>query len=327
MFNLKKISEEIEGILEGDASFEVKNLKTLEEAEEDDLSFLTNLKYLDNAKKSKAKTILLPENIKIEGKFLIKHKDPYFALTKLIPLFYPPLNLETEFYENTFISKKAEIERDVFISPDVYIGPFCKIKNGTKIYSGVVLMGFIEIGKNCIIYPNVSIYPRVKICDNVIIQGGAVIGSDGFGFAFYQGKYHKIPQVGGVLIEDDVEIGANTTIDSGTLSPTIIGKGTKIDNLVQIAHNVKIGKNCILTGQVGIAGSTEIGDGSMFGGQSGAVGHIKIGKNVKVSAKCGVSKDIPDGYHISGFPSIPHKLFLKREALLNKMAKGGEDED
>jgi UDP-3-O-[3-hydroxymyristoyl] glucosamine N-acyltransferase len=327
MFNLKEIAEKIDGILEGDASFEVKGLKILKEAEEDDLSFLTNQKYLKDAINSKAKAVLTFENVKIEGKFLIKHKDPYYALSKLIPFFYPPLNLETEFIANTFISKKAEIEKDVLMAPNVFVGPFCKIKKGTKIFSGVVLMGYVEIGENCIIYPNVSIYPRVKIGDNVIIQGGAVIGSDGFGFAYYDGKYHKIPQVGGVLIEDDVEIGSNTTIDCGTLSPTKIGKGTKIDNLVQIGHNVIIGKNCILTGQVGIAGSTEVGDGSMFGGQSGAVGHIKIGKNVKVSAKCGVTKDIPDGLYVSGFPSIPHNLWLKREALINKLSKGGKDED
>ncbi len=327
MFNLKEIAEKIGGNLEGDPSFEVKSLKTLKEAKEKDLSFLTNLKYLKESESSRAKAVLTFENVKIEGKFLIKHKDPYFALSVIIPLFYPPLNLETDFLPDTFISNKSEIDEKVFIDKNVFIGPYCKIKKGTKVYSGVVLMGHIEIGKNCIIYPNVSIYPRVKIGSNVIIQAGAVIGSDGFGFAFYEGKYHKIPQVGGVLIEDDVEIGANTTIDCGTLSPTIIGKGTKIDNLVQIGHNVIIGKNCILTGQVGIAGSTEIGDGTMFGGQSGAVGHIKIGKNVKVSAKCGVTKDVPDGMQVSGFPSIPHKLWLKREALINKLSRGGKDED
>lgn len=327
MFSLRIIAEKIEGIIEGDEDFEVQNLRTLREAGDKDLSFLTNLKYLEEARNSKAKAILTSENIKIEGKYLIKHKDPYFALSKLIPLFYPPLNLETEFLEGTFISNQALIEEDVFIGKNVYMGPFCKIKKGTKIYPGAVLLGYIEIGENCIIYPQVSIYPRVKIGNNVTIHSGAVIGSDGFGFAFHKGEYHKIPQVGGVLIEDFVEIGSNSTIDCGTLSPTVIGKGTKIDNLVQIAHNVIIGKNCILTGQVGIAGSTEIGDGTIFGGQSGAVGHIKIGKNVRVSAKCGVTKDIPDGIQVSGFPSMEHKFWLKREALINKLAKGGEDDE
>lgn len=327
MFSLKKIAQEIGGIVEGDSSFEVESLKTLKDASERDISFLTNLKYLKEAKDSKAGAILVPENIKIEGKNLIKHKDPYFALSKIIPIFYPPLGLETSFFPETFVSMDFKKEKDVIISPGVYIGPKCRAGKGTKIYPGAVLMGYVEVGENCIIYPNVSIYPRVKIGNNVIIHSGAVIGSDGFGFAFYEGKYHKVPQVGGVLIEDDVEIGANTTIDCGTLSPTIIGKGTKIDNLVQIAHNVIIGKNCILTGQVGIAGSTEIGDGTIFGGQSGAVGHIKIGKNVRVSAKCGVTKDTPDGIQVSGFPSMEHKQWLRREAIINKISKGGKDDE
>lgn len=328
MLSIKEISQEIGAIFEGDGSFLIESIKTLKDAKENDLSFLTNIKYKKDSINSKAKAILVPQDLKIEGKILIKHKDPYFALSKIIPIFYPPLRLETEYLKNTFISKEAEIKERVYIAPNVYIGPFCKIEKGTKIYSGTVLLGYIDVGENCIIYPNVSIYPRVKIKNNVIVQSGAVIGSDGFGFANYAGKYYKIPQVGGVLIEDDVEIGANTTVDCGTLSPTIIGEGTKIDNLVQIAHNVIIGKNCILTGQVGIAGSTEIGDGTIFGGQSGAVGHIKIGKNVKVSAKCGVSKDVQDGTWVSGFPSIEHKLWLKREALINKLAKGEKkDED
>lgn len=327
MLTLKKIAEEINGTVIGEENFEVENLKVLKEAGERDLSFLTNLKYLNELKNSKAGAFLVPENLKLEGKNLIKHKDPYFALSKLIPIFYPPLKLETSFIPGTTISLDFKIEENVFLGSNVYIGPNCKVGKGTKIFPGVVLIGFVEIGKNCIIYPNVSIYSRVKIGDNVIIHSGAVIGSDGFGFAYYEGKYHKIPQVGGVIIEDDVEIGSNTSIDSGTLSPTIIGKGTKIDNLVQIAHNVIIGKNCILTGQVGIAGSTEIGDGTIFGGQSGAVGHIKIGKNVKVSAKCGVTKDVPDSTWVSGFPSIEHKLWLKREALINKIARGGKNED
>ncbi len=327
MISLREIAQKINGFVEGDENFIVENFKTLKEAKERDLSFLTSQKYEKEALSSEANSLLVDHNTKIPLKNLIKHKNPYYALSIIIPIFYPPLNLETKFLKGKMVSRDAEIEEGVFLAPNVYIGPFCKVRKNCKIHSGVVLLGYIEIDENTVIFPNTTIYPRVKIGKNVIIHGGSTIGSDGFGFAFFEGKYHKIPQVGGVIIEDEVEIGACTTIDSGTLSPTIIGEGTKIDNLVQVAHNVIIGKNCILVGQVGISGSTEIGDGTIFGGQSGAVGHIKIGKNVKVSAKCGVTKDVPDGEQVSGFPSISHKLWLKREAIINKIARGGKDDE
>ena len=179
----------------------------------------------------------------------------------------------------------------------------------------------VGVGDHCVLYPGVTVYPRCKIGNRVILQAGAVIGSDGFGFAFHDNRYHKIPQVGGVILEDDVEVGANATIDAGTLTPTRVGEGTKIDNLVQIAHNVKIGKHTAMAALVGIAGSTRIGDYCLFGGQSGAVGHLVIGDRVQVTGKTGVSENVADGLTVSGFPSRTHRQWLKEQALLRRLPK------
>ena len=177
----------------------------------------------------------------------------------------------------------------------------------------------VWVGDDTVIFPNAVLYPRVTVGKRCVIHGGAVLGADGFGFAFHEGRYHKIPQVGGVRLGDDVEIGANTCVDAGTLAPTVIGDGTKLDDLVMVAHNVKVGRHAVLVGQVGIAGSTVIGDHCVFAGQSGAVGHITIGKGVRVTAKTGVAKDTPDGSMVSGFPARDHRVWLKEQAALARL--------
>ncbi len=208
------------------------------------------------------------------------------------------------------------------ISEHAIVDNSAEIGDRSIIHSGAFIGAGVKIGKNCVIHPNASITHAI-IGDNVIIHHGASIGQDGFGYAFHNGKYHKIPQLGRVIIENDVEIGANTCIDRGAGPDTVIGEGTKIDNLVQIAHNVKIGKHCIIVAQVGISGSTEIGDHSVLGGQVGIVGHLKIGKGVQVAAQSGVFRDLKDKEIVGGSPCVPLRQHHKQTIMLNKLTTHG----
>jgi UDP-3-O-[3-hydroxymyristoyl] glucosamine N-acyltransferase len=316
MFPLDQLAERIGGRVEGDAGFQPSGLKTLEDAGPADLAFVTSPKYIALARASAAGAFLVDDKLSIPGKPLLRHADPYYALSLLIPLFYPEPQDKPG---DRLISSAAAIDPEARIYPGAVVGPRVTLGRGVVVHSGAVLMRDILVGEQSVIFPNATVYPRVRIGKRCVIHGGAVLGADGFGFAFHEGRYHKIPQVGGVVLEDDVEVGANTAVDAGTLSPTVVGEGTKLDDLVMVAHNVRIGKHCVLTGHVGIAGSTTIGDHAVFAGQSGAVGHIRIGKGVRVTAKTGVSKDVPDGAMVSGFPSRDHRQWLKEQAALAKL--------
>jgi UDP-3-O-[3-hydroxymyristoyl] glucosamine N-acyltransferase len=219
------------------------------------------------------------------------------------------------------IASNAKLGNDVAVGAFTVIGDDVTIGDGTVIYSNVTIEPGATIGSNCIVYPQVSIYAGSKIGDRCIIHSGVVIGSDGYGFATHGGRHHKIPQIGIVRIENDVEIGAGTTIDRAALGETVIGEGTKIDNLVQIAHNVRVGKHCLLVSQVGIAGSTELGDYVVVAGQSGFAGHLKIGSGVQVAAKSAVLRDVPDNTKVMGSPAMPFREFARREATLKRLTK------
>jgi UDP-3-O-[3-hydroxymyristoyl] glucosamine N-acyltransferase len=225
------------------------------------------------------------------------------------------------------VSAQASIAASAKLGENVAVGPFATIGekvvlgNNVTVFQGASIEAGSNVGDDCIIYPNVVIYDGTRIGRRCIIHAGVVIGSDGYGFALNQGKHHKIPQIGIVRIEDDVEIGAGTTIDRAALGETVIGEGTKIDNLVQIGHNVKIGKHCLLVSQVGIAGSTELGDHVAVAGQSGFSGHLKIGHRVQVAAKSAVLEDVPDDAKVMGSPAIPFKEFARRQATLKRLAR------
>ncbi|MEJ2629598.1 MAG: UDP-3-O-(3-hydroxymyristoyl)glucosamine N-acyltransferase, partial [bacterium] len=220
-------------------------------------------------------------------------KNPYFAFSKVVKLFHPEkLLIEKGIHDTAVIGKHTKLGKDVSLGARVVIGRECTIGDRTVIMPGVVIGDGVKIGEDCRIHANVSIREKVVINNRVIIHNGTVVGSDGFGFALEQGKYHKIPQIGTVVIEDDVEIGANTTIDRAALGETVIARGTKIDNLIQIAHNCKIGEDCVIASQAGISGSTTIGKRVQIGGQAGFIGHITIGDNAIIAAQSGVSKSI-----------------------------------
>jgi UDP-3-O-[3-hydroxymyristoyl] glucosamine N-acyltransferase len=247
--------------------------------------------------------------------------DPYFAFARIMVRWFSNRPMPKGISPKAVISSSAKLGQNVVLGHFAIIGDEVVIGNNVTIFQGVSVEAGSIIGDDCIIYPNVTIYDGTRIGHRCIIHSGVVIGSDGYGFALHEGKHHKIPQIGIVRIEDDVEIGAGTTIDRAALGETVIGEGTKIDNLVQIGHNVKVGKHCLLVSQVGIAGSTELGDYVAVAGQSGFSGHLKIGNRVQVAAKSAVLADVPDDTKVMGSPAVPFTEFARRHAALKKLAR------
>lgn len=312
--SLDKIAEWVGGKIVGDPHLRIGGIASIEEAKPGEITFLANPKYASKAMQTRASAILVRAKIDGVSCALLVVEDPYFAFTRLLSRFHPPRRYPAE------VDPRAAIGKEVLLGTGVSIGPFVTVEDRARIGdrvrlgAGVFVGEGSEIGEDSLIYPNVTLREGVKIGKRVIIHSGTVIGSDGFGFAPHQGKYHKIPQVGGVIIEDDVELGANVTVDRATLGNTIIGAGTKVDNLVQIGHNVTVGADSILVAQVGISGSAKIGRHVTLAGQVGVAGHLMIGDNVVVGGKSGVTKDIPAGENVSGFPPLPHKAWLKAQA-------------
>ena len=309
---LAEIADIVNGKVVGDKNLVITGLNGLQEARAGDITFLANPKYIPLLKKTAASAIITARNVKAPGKSIIQTDNPSLAFADLIACV---TGSSVPSFKGTHPT--AIIADDAQIGASVSIGPFAVIETGvrigddTTIYSGCYVGRDTSIGSGGLIYPNVIIRERVTIGKNVIIHGGTVIGSDGFGYVKVEGVHKKIPQIGTVVIEDDVEIGANTTIDRARFDRTIIGKGTKIDNLVQIAHNVVLGENCIIISQVGISGSVSVGKGAILAGQAGVTGHLKIGEGAIVNAQSGVTKSIPPHQHVIGFPAKPH-IQMKR---------------
>ena len=286
----------------GDADIIIHRVNEIQNAQKNEITFIGNNKYKKYLKVTKASVVIVKKELEDQFDNLIISDDPQASMAKISHL---------------FLSNRGLLKKE--IHPEAVIDPTAKVGKNCNIGANSVIGREVEIGDNVIIYSNVTVYDNVEIKDNCIIHAGTVIGSDGFGFTFDENKFNKIPQLGKVIIGKDVEIGANCCIDRGSIGNTIIGEGTKIDNHVHIAHNVKIGKHCAFAGQVGIAGGAVIGDYCVFGGKSAINGHIHIGNNVKIAAMTGVSKDIKDGMIVSGIPAIPIRDFRKREAIFRKL--------
>ncbi len=299
----------------------ITGCNTLEDAGPQDISFLANPKYAPLLKKTKAGAVILSEHYKDNYSTCLITPEPYLDFSKVLKLFEPPKYIFDGQNNLSFVHPTAQLDEEVIIFPFVFIGPNTRIKKGTVLYSGVYIGEGCSIGEKCILYPNVVIMDNCTIGNRVILYPGVVIGSDGFGYAWNDKskKHEKVPQIGQVVIEDDVEIGANTTVDRATLGKTIIRKGVKIDNLVQIGHNVEVGENSILVAQVGIAGSTKVGNNCAIGGQVGIAGHITIGDNVKIGAKSGVNRSIKSNSIVTGAPAVDHRFFLKLTATMLKL--------
>ena len=249
----------------------------------------------------------MPAPFTSSTKTLIRVRDPRVAFARVLPLFFPPEEPPAGIAPGAVIAPSAQVD------PSAHIGPHCVIGDRARIGARCVLKGGNHVGTDCQLgeevwlFPNVVLYPQTQIGNRVRIHAGAVIGADGYGYVLDQGKHRKVPQIGNVIIEEDVEIGANTTIDRGALGSTVIGRGSKIDNLVMIGHNVRVGENCLLVSQVGIAGSTKLGNYCVLAGQAGLAGHLNIGHQVTIAAQSGVMRDIPDGQKVFGSPALPDR--------------------
>ena len=317
---LEELAKLVGGVRVGNARFRIMGVAPVENAGVYDITFAENPKILDIAVKGDAGAVIAKHGDSLQGKSGILVDNPRLAFARTLEVFAPHIpclsegvHKESIVHETAVIGKGARIGSNVTIEARVVLG------EGVVLYPGVYVGEDTKIGQGTVIYPNVVIRERVSIGRGVIIHGGVIIGSDGFGFVTSENKHHKIPQTGTVIIEDDVEIGANTCIDRGTMGATIIGKGTKIDNLVQVGHNVRIGENCIVVAQTGIGGSSEIGEGSVIAGQVGIRDHVKIGPGSTVAGLTLVSTNLPPGSFVSGRPARPHKEQLKMEAASRKL--------
>ena len=316
-----EIVEFVGGSYAGPGDLEIAGVAPLSSAGSGQLSFLSNPKYVSQLATTGAGAILVSKSLEGDDRRFIRVDDPYFSLARVVARWFAKRPMPSGISPQASVAQSAKLGNDVAVGAFTVIGDDVTIGDGTVIYPNVTIEPDTTIGSNCIVYPQVSIYAGSKIGDRCIIHSGVVIGSDGYGFATHGGRHHKIPQIGIVRIENDVEIGAGTTIDRAALGETIIGEGTKIDNLVQIAHNVRVGKHCLLVSQVGIAGSTELGDYVVVAGQSGFAGHLKIGSGVQVAAKSAVLRDVPDNTKVMGSPAVPFREFARREAALKRLTK------
>ncbi len=323
-FKIKNLSKIIDAIIIGDKNLIINGLSDIETAKKGDLTFLSNLKYKKFLSSTKASAIIVDDSIELPLKTnltFLKVKDSYFTFGLLLSEIQKQNISKKEGIEKpSFIDSSSNINKEVYIGAFSYIGKNVKIGKGTKIFPYSYLGENTEIGENTIIYPGVKIYDSSKIGNKCIIHANSVIGSDGFGFAPNQkGEYLNIPQVGNVIIKDNVSIGSNTVIDRATLKSTIIEKGVKMDNLIQIAHNVIVGENTIIAAQSGVAGSSIIGKNNMLGGQVGIVGHLKLGDNIKYAAQTGVTKNMKGNQTLIGYPAMEKEKYIKSYIIFKKL--------
>jgi UDP-3-O-[3-hydroxymyristoyl] glucosamine N-acyltransferase len=320
---VKKTLNEIAAFLNcsvnGDGGIVIERIRGIDEAGPGDLTFVANAKYKKKMETTGASAILVAPGTSCAGKNLLVVADPYVALGRLLSLFHPEDEETAGISNNATVEAEADVSPEAVVYPGVHICRGARVEKRAVLYPGVFIGRDAAVGEGSILYPGVTVYRRCLIGRGVVLHAGVVVGGDGFGFALPGQENRKIPQVGYVQIDDDVEIGANTTIDRGTLGRTWIQRGVKIDNLVQIAHNVVIGENSIIVSQVGISGSTQLGKGVVIGGQAGVVGHIRIGDGVMAAARAGIHKDVPPGQIVAGSPHMPHREWLKLEACLPKL--------
>ncbi len=316
---LRELAEWVDGTVVGDGETEISGVASIEDARVGEIAFIATPKYLPKLKETNASAIIVSKEVSQADKPLLCVSNPHLAFAKVLTLFfgkpYEPKGIDS----HSWISSTARLGKDLTLYPFVYIGDRCSIGDRVTFYPGVYVGEDSAIGEDSILYSNVSVYPGAVIGKRVILHSGVVVGSDGFGYVKEGKKNVKIPQVGGVEIEDDVEIGANTTIDRAALGKTIIRRGVKIDNLVQVAHNVLIGEDSILCAQAGISGSTKIGSNVTLAGQVGVVDHVEIGDNVIVGAQAGVAHDLPGNQGYVGTPALPHREFLRAITVFPKL--------
>jgi UDP-3-O-[3-hydroxymyristoyl] glucosamine N-acyltransferase len=303
----------------GDASLVLKRFAPADRAQSGDLTFAENENYLARAEQSAASAIIIDGPAASSSKTLIRVPNARVAFAKVLPLFFPEPGFAAGIHPTAIVPASA------WVDATAHIGPYCILGEKVRIGARSVLQGLNSVGADSLIgedvnlFPNVTLYPRTEVGNRVRIHSGTVVGSDGFGYVLDNGVHRKVSQIGNVIICDDVELGANVTVDRGALGPTIIGKGTKIDNLVQIAHNVTVGEHCIIVSQVGVSGSTKLGNYVILGGQVGLAGHLKIGNRVSVAAQSGVMNNIPDGEKWIWTPAQPDRQAKRQMIALQQL--------
>lgn len=306
--------------LEGEGDVEIRRVTGLDQAGPGDLTFFTNPRYSDALRATAASAVILGEQAPPAPCAMLRSRQPYVDVARALELFADPWRPPRGIHPLAHVADDATVAADASVGPFAVVGPGARIGGATVIYPHVTIGRAAVLGDGCVIHARVSIREGVRLGNRVVVQDGAVIGSDGYGFARTpEGTHHKIPQHGGVIIEDDVEIGANTTIDRPAVGETRIGAGTKIDNLVQIAHGVQIGRNVLLAGQVGVAGSTTIEDAVVLAGQVGVAGHLTVGQGVIATAQTGIPNSLEAGAFVSGYPAIDNRDWLKSSAVFRKL--------
>ena len=314
-----ELAKQLAGEITGDANATLTGFAMIDRAQPGDLTFAENAEYFAAAEASAATAIIAGKDFSSDKKILIRVANPRLAFAKALAIFFPEPQFAPGVHPSAVIAQSAQVD------PSAHIGPHCTIGERVKIGAKVVLQAGNFLGDDSVIgdetnlFPNAMVYPRTQIGQRVRIHAGAVIGADGFGYVFDTSFHRKVPQIGNVIIGDDVEIGANTTIDRAALGSTVIGKGTKIDNLVQVGHNVEVGEHCIFCAQVGISGSTKIGNYTVLAGQVGLAGHLKIGNKVTIGSKSGVMHNIPDGEQWLGIPAQPDRQAKRMMIALQRL--------
>ena len=321
-FTAQQIAQMIGGRVEGNPEATVNSFAKIEEGRQGAISFLSNTKYTHYIYETKSSVVLVDESLQLEHEVpatLIRVKNAYEAVARLLQAYDSMKPKKMGIHPLAFIAPTATVGDDCYVGAFAYIGEGAKVGNGCQIYPHAVIGDNVTVGDDCILYPNAVVYHDCRLGSRVTLHAGCVIGADGFGFAPTPQGYDKIPQIGIVTIEDDVEIGANTCVDRSTMGSTYIRKGVKLDNLVQVAHNTDIGQNTVMSAQVGIAGSTKVGEWCMFGGQVGIAGHITIGDHVNLGAQSGVPSSIESNQTLIGTPPMNTRAFFKSQAIFQRL--------
>lgn len=321
-FSAKQIAQFVQGVIEGDENATVNTFAKIEDGKPGAISFLSNPKYTHYIYDTESSIVLIDKSVELEKPTkatLVRVDNAYECVAKLLQLYESMKPKKTGIDSLAFVSPSAKIGENVYIGAFAYVGDNVVIGDGCQIYPNVVICENAKVGNDCLFYPNVTIYHDCHVGNRVTLHAGSVVGSDGFGFAPSENGYDKIPQIGIVTIEDDVEIGANTCIDRSTMGSTYVRKGVKLDNLVQIAHNTDIGANTVMSAQVGVAGSTKVGQWCMFGGQVGIAGHITIGNKVFLGAQSGVPSSLKDDQTLIGTPPMEKLPYFKSQAIFQRL--------
>lgn len=314
------VAEHLQGEVLGGGQTQLKGFAPADRAQAGDLTFAENDEFFARAEQTAASAIIVGgSQTSSTGKVVIRVKNARVAFAKALALFFPEPPLPAGIHPTAVIARTAQVDPSAHIGPHCVVGERAQIGGGTILLASNYIGDDCKLGLACKLFPNAVLYPRTELGARVRIHAGAVIGSDGYGYVQDAGIHRKVPQIGNVIVGDDVEIGANVTIDRGALGPTVIGKGTKIDNLVQLAHNVRVGEHCLIISQTGVAGSTKLGNYVILAGQSGIAGHLEIGNKVTVAAQSGVMHNIPDGQTVLGSPAQPDKQTKRQMLALQKL--------